>query len=192
MITYSNKSIWPNEHAEFCGDVPTLEDIAVGLGRQSRFAGQTRDFYTVLCHVIVCSQLVDEMFETHEMRQEIRPYVLHHDDSEAIMGDCPTTWKPEQFKELEEQLLELCAGAFELTYPWPHESIVKAIDYAALQGEAHALGHRRAEQYWPWAEMSPLAIKARDLTQMQLVAGNPVRYLDPGNSIPALRRALQR
>lgn len=187
MLTWSAKSVWPKDSPNYTGDVPTLEDIAVGLGRQSRFAGHTREFYTVLNHVLVCGKLADELSDDPELRR----YVLLHDSSETVLGDVVTTWKPAQFSALEEELFELIYLEHGLQYPWPADMNrdIKAIDYAALVGEAHALGHAAAEQYWPRAEMSLLAKRAESLTLRQVEQGRPFEYLEPEAAIEAFRLA---
>lgn len=42
MITYSNTEVYPHNDG-----VPTLADIGIGLGRQSRWGGQVEKFFPV-------------------------------------------------------------------------------------------------------------------------------------------------
>lgn len=55
-----------------------LDDIATGLSNCCRFAGQVREFYSVAQHAYLVSLLVP---------RRLRKHALHHDDSEAYMGD---------------------------------------------------------------------------------------------------------
>jgi hypothetical protein len=193
MITYSGRSVWPTwtDVEGVPTDVaPTIEDIAVGLGRQSRFAGQTREFYTVLCHSLVAGTIAHELYPEHPM---LRRWLLLHDGHEAMIADVPTTWKNDLTRGDEYDLDVRIAAEHGLDPLSPSEqSVLKMIDGACLAAEAHALGHREAAKWWPQENWDDFVSLAHRLTQMQLVAGNPVRYLDPGNSIPALKRALQR
>lgn len=55
-----------------------LGDIATGLSNCCRFAGQVDEFYSVAQHAFLVAMLVPAPLRLH---------ALHHDDSEAFMGD---------------------------------------------------------------------------------------------------------
>lgn len=184
MITYTDKSVWPVS-SEYCtGESPSLADIAVGLGRQSRFAGQTREFYTVLCHSMVTALITPPKY---------RIFSLIHDASEAIMGDCPTTWKPEQFKALECEVIALVTDHLGLPYEWPDEAVdaVNAADMACLAAEAHVLGHMRAEHYWPEAMFTPMTHAAVGFTQAFIDLQLPYEFLTPTIAIQSYMARIQ-
>lgn len=63
-----------------------IEDIASGLAKECRFAGQTKEdvFVSVAQHAIIVSYLVPP---------EVAYEALHHDSSEAYTGDIPTPMK---------------------------------------------------------------------------------------------------
>jgi hypothetical protein len=188
MITYSGKSIWPQGHPlHDPAQIPTIEDIAVGLGRQSRFAGQTREFYTVLCHSLVCGQIARLFWPD---RTNLRTHLLLHDGHEAIIADVPTTWKNNMTRDQEAHLDRLILGAYAEPLEPGDIKLLKDVDYAALAAEAQALGHAEAEKWWPRADFGGLEEEAYDLTVMSLKAGNPIRFLVPETAISALRRAL--
>lgn len=195
MITYSGRSVWPKNTLE--NGVPTdigpsIEDIAVGLGRQSRFAGQTREFYTVLCHSLVCWQAAYELWPED---YGVRRVLLLHDGHESTISDVPTTWKNELTRADEAELDRRIWAEFDLPEIKPGYDLaarVKRVDAAALAAEAHVLGHAEAEKWWSMDRFGALEHRIMDLTQAQLTAGNPVRYLNPDNAITAMNRALQR
>lgn len=133
MITLSGTAVFPHDEG-----VPTLEDIGVGLGRQSRFAGQTRLYQTVLAHVLTVSEIMPEPYAV---------YGLLHDAPEAIMSDVPTPWKHPAIVELEDGLYERIVRHYEMPWPIPAhvQAAVKEADRKALIAEAYALEHPRPE-----------------------------------------------
>lgn len=191
MITYSGRSVWPTNTQ--VPDVPTdigpsIEDIAVGLGRQSRFAGQTREFYTVLCHSLVCGQVADEFYPGRPL---VARWLRLHDAHESCISDVPTTWKNPLTRADEEELdRRIFAEHMPLELDEEEQEIVKLVDFAALQAEAHVLGHAEAEKWWPKADFGGLESRVFSLTVTQLQVGNPVRYLNPDQAIRALKAAL--
>jgi hypothetical protein len=118
--------------------VPTLGDIGIGLGRQSRFGGQTRLYHTVLAHVLTVADIMPEQYAI---------YGLLHDAPEAIMGDTPTPWKHPAVVELEDTLYERIIRHYELPWPIaPHvQAAVNEADRKALIAEAYALQHPHPE-----------------------------------------------
>lgn len=142
MITDSGTAVFPKHHEFHTGHVPTISDIAIGLGSQFRFAGQTDIKYDVLKHSIVVSRIIEPEYAVHG---------LIHDAAEAIMGDVPTHWKPQAFKDLEAEIVGPFSESLGIAYPWSAEAqaAVDLADYSALQAEAHIAGHRRAERFWP-------------------------------------------
>lgn len=193
MITYSGRPVWPTNSTEpgVPTDIgPSLEDIAVGLGRQSRFAGQTREFYTVLCHSLVSAQIAQENWPAD---WGLKRVMLLHDGHESMISDVPTTWKNPMTREDEADLDRRIWREFDLPELKPGLALtarMKQIDLACLAAEAHALGHAEAEKWWPKDDFDDLTARAFSLTVKSLQAGNPVRYLEPRNAIDALKRAL--
>lgn len=146
MITQDNRSIWPMSTDEFTGQAPTLADIAIGMSRTVRFAGQTLFLWTVLDHVLLVADIVGEPHRKH---------ALMHDAHEAIIGDMPTTWK-QRCPEFEDLAIELDAVIFAehgVRVTEASREAVKRADFLALAAEAHALGHARADHYWPTDKM---------------------------------------
>lgn len=65
-------------------DMIDVVDIVKGLARESRFAGQTRYYYTVAQHSVMASQIVAPEFAME---------ALMHDASEAYIKDIPRPLK---------------------------------------------------------------------------------------------------
>jgi len=60
-----------------------LADVASGLAKTCRFAGQVRRFYSVAEHAVLCADYV-AAYDGDPWRQLA---ALHHDDHEAFTGD---------------------------------------------------------------------------------------------------------
>lgn len=124
---HSGTRVFPNDDG-----VPTLSDIALGLCRQIRFAGQSGPPYTVLAHTFVVANYTPEQY---------RIFALIHDAPEAVMGDTPRPWKhPEQAK-FEDILLERITRSMGLPWPWPEEAVntVYQADDDAGVAESHVI-----------------------------------------------------
>lgn len=190
MITYSGKRVFPPNHADHCADTPSIEDIAIGLSRQSRFGGQTREFYTVFSHVMVGSEIYCEE-PIHKLD------VLLHDSCEAVISDVPTTWKPESLNRMEFELLTKIYDALGVGQMGPEaEEWVKKVDFALLVAEAHVLGHRQAEGYWPidsfHGDMADMISMCMELTRREVQNRMPIYYLTrPEQACTAFRNRFE-
>lgn len=110
--------------------VITIEDIAHGLGNVCRFAGHTREFYSVAQHSYHASFLVPP---EHALA------ALLHDAHEAYIGDMPTPLKRliPQFKEMELRIEEAVLAHFGLALPL--HPCVKQADLRMLATEQRDL-----------------------------------------------------
>lgn len=146
--------------------IPTVGEIAQGLGRAPRFAGQTRTLYPVLAHSLVVANLVYKA--TGDNLAALCG--LLHDAPEAFLGDTPSTWKVDAHEAAERKILRRCLARFGITLAEydDHHWQVKAADMLALRAEAHLLGHAAAEEYWPGAGTDTEHAEARLLTRYQL------------------------
>jgi hypothetical protein len=185
MFTYSGRSVFPvgNKYGYPSDDAPSIKDIGVALGRIPRFAGHTKHWYPVLCHVLVCEQFVDPGFGV---------YALLHDAPEACVSDVPTPWKSQQAQENEDVLLERISLEHGLPWPWPEEvwQVIRDIDYRVLAAEAQVLEYPGPTD---WIKVQP----EHDIVEATKDMLHGCRGLiDPQLSEPLFRshfiRALQR
>jgi hypothetical protein len=184
MITHSGQAIFPkgSEHYD-PASVPTIADIARGLGRMVRFAGQTKDYYTVLCHTLTVGEITTP---------DARIYALLHDAPEAIVGDVPSTWKTNAAVVRENELMEAICVANGIAWPPPKDlwEKVKAADAAALGAEAHALGHSQAQKWWPIEKFTAQGHLA--LHQTLYRKEQAVLLMDPEQATAAYQEAIDK
>lgn len=103
-----------------------IQDIAHALAYQPRFAGHTRQFYSVGEHSINVARLVP---------RPLKLQALLHDATEAYLCDIPTPFKAllPQYKELEQNLWVAIAARFDV--PNIMHKDVKAADGIMLMTE---------------------------------------------------------
>lgn len=108
----------------------SILDIAHGLSNLCRFAGQTKNFYSVAEHSVHCSYLVPE---AHAMEG------LMHDAAEAFIGDVSRPLKQllPEYKAIEKRVERAIADRFGLRYYWP--ASVQHADTRMLRAEQHQL-----------------------------------------------------
>ena len=123
---------------------PSLVDIAVGLSRQPRFGGQTRQWWSVLDHTLFGDELVkgEGLFNERVARLAW----LLHDAHEALTGDIPTPFKGDDTRAIQQDLDVRIYGAY---FPGgPAEAgyhDIKSIDARAMRAEAMVVGPLAAE-----------------------------------------------
>ena len=103
-----------------------IEDIAHGLSHQCRFAGHTKEFYSVAQHSIHVAELAKDEFKLQ---------ALLHDSSEAYLLDMPGPIKKRlpEYCKIENNLMEVIAKKF--GFEWPVNENVKGLDDLMLQWE---------------------------------------------------------
>jgi uncharacterized protein len=140
----------------FCGEgfhplAPTLEsiwieDIAHALSNQCRFAGHTRELYSVAEHSVRVSWLVEELGGD----ESEQVWGLLHDGSEAYLGDWATPLKRSSigrhYRATEEQLMAAICRRFALPIEQP--DIVHYADAVMLATEVRDLMPGKPE-HWP-------------------------------------------
>jgi uncharacterized protein len=115
-----------------------IEDIAVGLSREFRFANQTPEPYSVAQHSVLVSSLVPP---------ELALTALLHDATEAYMKDLPAPLKSkiQAYRIQEDSLMKVIAQKFNLKYPFPEK--VKKSDQEALKFEWETLIEKPVPDY---------------------------------------------
>lgn len=104
----------PFDYLAATPDDVDLVDIAAALSKLCRFAGHTRQFYSVAQHSVLVSRLVPA---------EMALVALMHDASEAYMVDLPSPLKAllPGYRRMERVVWEMIATRFELPRELPAE-----------------------------------------------------------------------
>ena len=129
--TFTGKKFFPLEPEieDIC-----IQDIAHSLSMQCRFAGHSKEFYSVAQH---CNAVVHCWFP-HPEQKELAKYALLHDASEAYLTDIPRPLKylPEFsfYRNAEKRLQKMIYVKFGLNPIEPEE--VKKADREILCEEA--------------------------------------------------------
>lgn len=130
MLTFTGR------HIDAKSGTPSLTDLAVQLGREGRWCGAGRVFFTVLLHSMAVADLLPLKIQIHG---------LLHDADEVLTGDIPSPIKPEEMRRIQ-QAFRLRVYA-ELGVMPPCDNVVmlvKAADLRIRIGEAHVIGPRNA------------------------------------------------
>jgi hypothetical protein len=146
-ITYTGRLVKPGN-----GEHPSLLDIAVGLSRQPRFAGQTMVWWSVLDHTLFGHELIKRRLERGvplvavddtKARRVVQIAWLLHDAHEALTGDVPSDIKGHDLKSIQTGFDFNIYRAFTgwgCLRPDTAE-LVKTTDRTALAAEARVLAH---------------------------------------------------
>lgn len=121
-----------------------IEDIAHSLSNQCRFAGHTREFYSVAQHAVICS---------YNVPSESAWAALHHDDPEAYCVDLPRPLKHsgllDNYRDIEEVIWQAIAGKMGIDPVLPQ--CVKDADVRCLLTEQRDLMGRQVK---PWEDVA--------------------------------------
>lgn len=101
-------------------------DIAQGLSRMSRYAGQRQVFNSVARHSIRVAAFIYSQTNDHELALA----GLLHDASEAYICDIPSPWKSllPDYKELETKITVSIFYRFNLSFNLINRGIIKTAD----------------------------------------------------------------
>lgn len=154
------------------GTMPTLWDIALGLGRIARYGGQGKLWYPVLAHSFVVGELMAS-------RGLPRLPGYMHDAHEVITGDVVYGWKGVGLGVHQDFLQHRIAHG--LGFVWIPDvedycgGDIKACDLDAAYAELRLIGHGAGPLTPEPSEM------ARILTENQLEAidNDPLSFLTP-------------
>lgn len=145
MITYSGIRMEPGSlfDGKYGEGAPAITDIALCLGRVPRFGGNTRQWWTVLQHTIVCIRLAGT-----DVNSAYRLFTLLHDAHEAVTGDIPAFWKTPDMKRLQDEIDVRIRAGLGIRAPYADEiGFVKEIDLRALRAEAWVVGPPSITRY---------------------------------------------
>jgi hypothetical protein len=144
IISHYGHRLGPNYPA------PTVEDIAVSLGRICRFAGHCKRWWSVLQHCFVVADLVEQPY---------KKIALLHDSSEILISDIPTPFKNKELKKLEDSLLKTIFKAHLGTDSIPADvwNKIKIADSEAFAGEVWTISGPALRALYP--DRSPTAEK---------------------------------
>jgi hypothetical protein len=136
IYSYSGRRVGPAEDQES----PSIQDIAVSLGRICRYAGGCVRFFPVLLHSFVVADLVE---------QDAKIYALLHDATESIVGDIPRGFKTDEIADVEDLMFEKILRAQQLPLPTAEQWMsVKYADNQALFGEVWTVGNAGLRTYY--------------------------------------------
>lgn len=133
-FTYTGRHVTPAG-----SETPSLMDIAVGLSRQPRFAGQGRRWFSVLDHSLFCVELA----KRDDRSPRLQLAMLVHDGHEAITSDIPKPWKSASMGYAQEDLdIRIMEAYFPGGIGGYRElnAMVKWFDRRALVAEARVIG----------------------------------------------------
>lgn len=127
-MTHTGRTI---NFATFCPDDVDIEEVAHSLGLLCRFGGHCREFYPVAQHAVLVALFLEE--QGHP--PEIVFTGLHHDDTEAYLGDVISPLKKilPGYVELEHRFATVISKKLDLIYPFPE--VVHMADREILQRE---------------------------------------------------------
>lgn len=130
-------------------DMISIADIAKGLACESRFAGQTKSFYSVAQHSIIASQNIAPEFAIE---------ALFHDAAEAYCKDIPTPLKAllPGYKEIEKRVAAVIREKYGL--PAEESPEVKEIDLRMMATERIQLLPWHHEPWEILKEVIPLPV----------------------------------
>ncbi len=173
-------------------EVPSLWDIAVGLSRMPRFAGQTNRWWSVLDHSLFC----DDLGRAHAAEPLTRIAILLHDAHESLTGDVPTPLKPFDLKEIQSKLDHRIAEAYMPggygAYILEH-SMVRAMDQEALAAEAYRfLPHSRLRLSQHFKVPTSYGVQTLTRYMDQRYAARPPFSTQPQDSHPAVTEFMAR
>jgi hypothetical protein len=128
-----------------------IEDIACALSKICRFSGHISEFYSVAQHATMVATLV---------HPSLRFPALHHDDSEAYLGDVSRHLKHSQYlsgyRDLEDRATLVIEEALGLKLTLEDREEIKAADDCVAVFEQFVMRYRRP---WLGAEHVRMAVR---------------------------------
>ncbi|MDP2665205.1 MAG: phosphohydrolase [bacterium] len=140
-----------------------IRDIAHALSNQCRYAGHTREFYSVAEHSVHVAQ---ELERNNPKSPALWLAGLLHDAAEAYLTDLPRPIKKYvlSFSTFENRLLEVISKKYGFAYPFSPK--VHFVDTSIILDEANAL-------------FNPEWVAEWELTKTHKPLGKPIWVLNP-------------
>jgi hypothetical protein len=138
------------QHNEF-----NIFDIAHALANVCRFAGHTREFYSVAQHSVLVARICMKTAARDDIIDHGRAGLLH-DASEAYIGDITRPLKQllPDYKAIEQRIEAALFSAFRIPHPLPQ--IVKHADLVMLATEQRDLMPPHEDEWLLIAGIEPL------------------------------------
>lgn len=124
-----------------------LIDIAWNLSGINRYLGATDITWSVVQHLILC----DELVQNRKLSNKLRLAVLLHDAPEYIVNDQNGVYKKilgQAFEQMEDKIERAIAAKFGIEPELFQATAVKDIDKLALYIESKALFSNRVPALW--------------------------------------------
>lgn len=134
-----------------------IEDIAHALSNVCRFAGHTREFYSVAQHSVLVSRITARLAPHPKNILDWGRAGLLHDAAEAYIGDITQPLKQllPDYKVIEKNVEDALFKAFGLDFPFPDE--VKQADMILLATEKRDLMPPHEDEWLLIKGVTPMA-----------------------------------
>lgn len=148
-----------------------VEEIAHSLALICRYGGHCRTFYSVAQHAVLVAKYLEEAGHPNEVVLQ----GLHHDDTEAYLGDVirPLKMLLPNYQEIEEGFEVKIAKAFKLSHPY--HPAVKEADMAIFRQEVEDVKWDEQDDPvivpWTWGRAKREYLKAHERLMNKRIAG---------------------
>jgi hypothetical protein len=145
-----------------------VEEVAHALALTCRYGGHCREFYSVAQHAV----MVANYLEAQGCSLDVVMAGLHHDDSEAYLGDVIRPLKNllPMYKEIETRFEITLAEHFGIQYPYPDE--VKDADMKVFEQEVEDIKWHSPENPvivpWGWERAKIEYLKAHTMLKIRM------------------------
>lgn len=163
LLTFSGRKFYPLDPRP--EDIE-ISDIAHALSHACRFAGHTKELYTVAQHSVHAMQVIEwrdvnNLAVDKGAERQRALWALLHDASEAYIGDVTTPLKCElsQYRVIEDCVMNAITQKFGL---WPDEpDVVRHVDRRLCLTEARDLLPEPEKFYKPaaWGDLQPFKFR---------------------------------